>query len=148
MFTLHRVRDPGLPGVKARGGPAWQLGAAMIQVMPDESRRRAILRAVKVLHTLAWAFFAGCILAIPWFAWKRQMDVVIVLIAIVAVEVAVLVANRMVCPLTDVAARYTDERHDNFDIYLPLLLARYNKHIFGTLYAADLVYALLQFRGS
>jgi hypothetical protein len=32
------------------------------------------------------------------------------------------------------AARYTDDRADNFDIYLPLWLARYNKHIFGFLF--------------
>ena len=120
----------------------------MIQVTPDESRRRAMLRAVKLLHTLAWAFFAGCIVAIPWFAWRRELDVVAVLVAIVTVEVAVLVANRMRCPLTDVAARYTDDRRDNFDIYLPLLVARYNKHFFGTFFALDLVYVLLQWRGS
>jgi hypothetical protein len=25
----------------------------------------AVLRAVKILHTIAWLFFAGCILALP-----------------------------------------------------------------------------------
>lgn len=39
------------------------------------------------------------------------------------------------CPLTDLAGRYTEERVDNFDIYLPLWLARRNKMIFGTLFA-------------
>ncbi|MBB1092471.1 hypothetical protein HUU61_14375 [Rhodopseudomonas palustris] len=42
----------------------------------------------------------------------------------------------MRCPLTAVAARYTDERADNFDIYLPIWLARHNRLIFGTLFAA------------
>ncbi|MBK6688923.1 MAG: hypothetical protein IPG45_30935 [Deltaproteobacteria bacterium] len=32
-------------------------------------------------------------------------------------------------------------RADNFDIFLPLWLARYNKHIFGGLYVLALVYA-------
>jgi hypothetical protein len=49
--------------------------------------------------------------------------------------------------LTDVAARYTDARQDNFDIYLPLWLARHNKSIFGTLYAAGLLFALARWRG-
>lgn len=40
-------------------------------------------------------------------------------------------------------ARYTDDRRDNFDIYLPLLMARYNKEIFGTLYVAGLVFGLV-----
>jgi hypothetical protein len=30
----------------------------------------------------------------------------------------------MRCPLTGIAARYTDDRRDNFDIYLPPWLAR------------------------
>jgi hypothetical protein len=38
-------------------------------------------------------------------------------------------------PLTDLAGRYTEDRRDNFDIYLPLWLARRNKTIFGTLFA-------------
>jgi hypothetical protein len=34
------------------------------------------------------------------------------------------------------AGRYTDERADDFDIYLPLWLARHNKTIFGVLLVA------------
>jgi hypothetical protein len=37
------------------------------------------------------------------------------------------------------AARYTEDRRSNFDIYLPEWLARYNKEIFGTLYLAAMV---------
>jgi hypothetical protein len=59
------------------------------------------------------------------------------------VEVLVLLLNRWRCPLTDVAARYTDDRRDNFDIHLPLWLARNNKTIFGGLFAIGLAYALL-----
>ena len=51
----------------------------------------------------------------------------------------VLVFNRWRCPLTDIAAQYTDDRRDNFDIYLPLWLARYNKHIFGWLFVLGLI---------
>lgn len=104
------------------------------------------LRIVKVVHTVVWAFFAACILAIPYFAWCRQLDTAWALIAIVTVEVAVLIANRMRCPLTGVAARYTDDRRDNFDIYLPLWLARHNKFIFGTLFGAGIVYTAVQWR--
>ena len=108
--------------------------------MRDESA----LRAVKVTHTLAWAFFAGCILAIPYFAWRSQLRTAVILIIVVMIEVAVLFANRMRCPLTDVAARYTSDRRDNFDIYLPLWLASYNKHIFGTLFAMGVAYTVLK----
>ena len=106
----------------------------------------AALRTVKLLHTVAWAFFAGCILLVPLAAWQRRFDVALVLIMIVTVEVAVLVWNGFKCPLTDVAARYTDDRRDNFDIYLPLWLARYNKHIFGSLFAAGILFTLIQWK--
>jgi hypothetical protein len=105
------------------------------------------LRAVKVTHTLAWAFFAGCILAIPFFAWRSQLRMAVILIVVVMIEVAVLFANRMRCPLTDVAARYTTDRRDNFDIYLPLWIARYNKHIFGTLFVIGVAYTLVKSLG-
>ena len=63
---------------------------------------------------------------------------------VVLFEVAVLMLNQFRCPLTDVAARYTDDRRDNFDIYLPLWLARYNKTIFGLLYVAGVLYAFIR----
>jgi hypothetical protein len=51
-------------------------------------------------------------------------------------ECLVLAVNRGRCPLTNLAARYTDERAANFDIYLPEWLARHNKSIFGLLFVA------------
>lgn len=104
----------------------------------------AALRAVKVVHTLAWALFAGCILALPIVAWRGQFDVALLLIAIVSVEVLVLLANRLRCPLTNIAARFTDDRRANFDIYLPLWIARYNKQIFGPLFMAGIALTVVQ----
>lgn len=97
------------------------------------------LRAVKVAHTVVWAFFAGCIFAVPVFAWRGDVRRAAVLIGVVCVEVLVLVLNRWRCPLTPVAARYTEDRRDNFDIYLPEWLARHNKVIFGALYLAGVI---------
>lgn len=105
------------------------------------------LRVVKVVHTLVWALFAGCIVAIPIVAWRRNIDGALVLIAIVGVEVLVLLVNRLRCPLTDIAASYTQDRRDNFDIYLPLWIARYNKHIFGALFAGGILYTAMIWRG-
>jgi hypothetical protein len=100
------------------------------------------LRSIKGIHTLVWAVFAGCILAIPFVACIGNLPVAWGLIGFVFLEVVVLAANRMRCPLTDVAGRYTAERQDNFDIYLPLWLARHNKTIFGGLYIAGIVYTV------
>ena len=103
----------------------------------------APLRAIKVVHTIIWAFFAGCVIAIPVAAWAGQLDVAFILAAVVLVEVIVLLVNGMSCPLTAVAARHTSDRAPNFDIYLPRWLAQHNKSIFGALYVAGVVYALV-----
>jgi len=107
----------------------------------------ATLRAVKAVHTIVWGFFAGCIFAIPVFAWRGEFFGAALLIAIVSVEVVIIVANHWRCPLTGVAGRYTDERDDNFDIYLPLWLARHNKRIFGGLFAAGVFFTLGRWQG-
>jgi hypothetical protein len=108
-----------------------------------------VLTVIKLLHTAVWALFVACILGIFAAAGSGRLVLAGVLIGVVLIEVLVLLFNRMKCPLTDVAARYTSERADNFDIYLPLWLARYNKQVFGTLYVLGVVFTLLvwlQFR--
>lgn len=105
---------------------------------------RVSLLGIKLIHTAAWAFFAGCIVALPIAAWYEAYTLVAVLTGFVLIEVAILAANGMRCPLTAVAARYTEDRRDNFDIYLPLWLARYNKVIFGWLFVAALGFTLLR----
>jgi len=89
---------------------------------------------IKLLHTAVWALMAGAILALPIFALVRNFRWALILTALVVGECAVLALNRGRCPLTDVAARFTDNRAPNFDIYLPVWLARNNKAIFGTLF--------------
>lgn len=102
------------------------------------------LRLVKTAHTAVWALFVACILAIPVFAWAGRFVPVFWLTGIVLAEILVLALNRWQCPLTGLAARYTSDRTDNFDIYLPLWLARYNKLIFGSLFIAGQVFVLLR----
>jgi hypothetical protein len=98
------------------------------------------LTAIKLAHTAAWALFAGCIVAIPIAAALGALTLAAILILVVTVEVLILAANRCRCPLTNVAARYTDDRRDNFDIYLPRWLARHNKLLFGTLFVAGVAF--------
>jgi len=68
-------------------------------------------------------------------------------IGLVVVEVVVLAINRLRCPLTDVAARYTDDRRPNFDIYLPVWIAKYNKEIFGPLFAGGTLFTVARWAG-
>lgn len=112
--------------------------------MPAPTKRRALLVGIKLLHTAIWFFFAACIVAIPVAGALRRFRAAALLIGVVLVECAVLALNRRRCPLTDLAARYTSERADNFDIYLPLWLARHNKTIFGTLFALGVLFVLVR----
>lgn len=96
-----------------------------------------VLWRIKLLHTVIWALFASAILAIPIVALFGALRLALWLSLLVLVEVAVLLVNRMHCPLTGIAGRHTADRADNFDIFLPAWLARHNKLIFGTMFAAD-----------
>ena len=111
------------------------------------TRDRAALQAVKVVHTIVWTMFAGCIVTIPVAAWRGHFGAALVLTALVSAEVLVLAGNHMRCPLTDVAARYTEDRSDNFDICLPLWLARYNKVSFGWLFVAGVLVLIARWYG-
>lgn len=106
-----------------------------------------MLVAIKLLHTVVWAFFAACVVAIPVAALSGRIQMGALLASVVLAEVVVLALNRWTCPLTPIASRYTADRRDNFDIYLPEWLARHNKTIFGSLYAlglATLLYTWLR----
>ena len=93
-------------------------------------------------HTAIWAFFVACILAIWVFALQARYGAAALMTGIVLIEVIVLSLNGWRCPLTAVAGRYTHDRRANFDIYLPVWIARNNKLIFGSLYGAGIALTL------
>jgi hypothetical protein len=95
------------------------------------------LTAIKLLHTAIWAFLAGCILALPIAGFMHRFDLAMILTALTLVECGTLALNRGRCPLTEWAARFSVDLSDNFDIFLPNWLARYNKSIFGTLFVVN-----------
>jgi hypothetical protein len=93
-----------------------------------------MLTAIKVLHTVVWAFLAAAIVALPFLAVQGAFRWVAILSVLIWVECGVLLANGWKCPMTDLAAKYTADRSPNFDIYMPNWLARHNKTIFGALF--------------
>jgi hypothetical protein len=48
-------------------------------------------------------------------------------------EIIVIVINAWRCPLTNIARKYSRDEAANFDIYLPEIIARYNKEIFSVI---------------
>ena len=93
-----------------------------------------MLTAIKILHTVIWAFLAAGILVLPVAGVLRRFRWAAILTVIILLECGVLAANGGRCPLTDLAARYTIDRNSNFDIYLPNWLAENNKVVFGWLF--------------
>jgi hypothetical protein len=86
---------------------------------------------VKAIHTLIWIFFNVVIFYLLYAVIAGTIDKwVWIGLALFALEGIVLLIFRMKCPLTVVARRYSDSTKDNFDIYLPNWLAKYNKLIY------------------
>jgi hypothetical protein len=68
-------------------------------------------------------------------------------IGLIVLEGIVLLIFNKRCPLTIVARKYSDSQKDNFDIYLPNWLAKYNKLIYTTLFVliiGRLIYRILK----
>ena len=102
-----------------------------------------MLQLIKILHTIIWAFLAGIIFYILYAGITGHITKwVWVAIGMVVLEIFALLLNGWACPLTPIASKYTNERQDNFDIYLPLWLARYNKIIFSILFIAGVLMVL------
>jgi hypothetical protein len=108
----------------------------------DSARKLFLVRA---LHTGIWFAFATTIIALPFVALWGDAQFGLWLAAFISIEVVVLLANRMRCPLRDVAGRYTEDRADGFDIYLPGWLAARTKIIFTPILALGLALLALRF---
>jgi hypothetical protein len=103
------------------------------------------LRVVKAIHTLVWAIMASAVFYVLYVGVSgEKQGFVWLAVGLIGLETGVLLINRWRCPLSDVAARYTEEQRDNFDIYLPQWLARHNKTIFGIMFGIGLLLVLLR----
>lgn len=98
------------------------------------------LRTVKLIHTLVWIFMVAVIFYVLYCGITNRVNLFTWLaVSVVVLEGAVLAAFKMMCPLTIIARKYSGSTKDNFDIYLPLLIARYNKQIFTTIFVLGLL---------
>lgn len=107
----------------------------------ERSRKSSrILFALKVLHTVIWAFYALTILYILYAAIVDRIGTLLWIgVALVVVEGVILLINGGRCPLTRLAEKYTDQDDANFDIFLPKWLAENNKAIFTPVFLAAIV---------
>lgn len=111
--------------------------------MPTRPETKLVL--IKMTHTIIWAMFVTIIGFVWWSGLTSQITIYSwIAVASVLLEGLVLAIFKGSCPLTVVARKYSNSDKDNFDIYLPNWLAKYNKLIFTTLYLVGL--ALMLFR--
>lgn len=95
---------------------------------------------VKLFHTAIWAFFVAVICYVPYCGLADDLSgYTWIAIGLVMAEGLVLRLFKGYCPLTLIARNYSDATADNFDIFLPNWLARYNKLIFTSLYLLGLI---------
>lgn len=98
------------------------------------------LTRIKLFHTAIWAIMAAAILYILYSGLTGKVTTFTwISLALALGECVVIALNKWTCPLTPLAAQHTTSREPNFDIYLPLWLAKYNKEIFGSILAVGLL---------
>ncbi len=101
------------------------------------------LFAIKLIHTLIWIFFVIVIFYIVYSGIADKVNVYTWIgIGLIFLEGVVLTIFKMYCPLTLIARNYSDSEKDNFDIFLPNWLAKYNKLIFTTIFIIGLIIVL------
>jgi hypothetical protein len=102
---------------------------------------------IKSIHTLIWLFFNVVIFYLLYAVIVNKIDQwVWICIGLVVAEGFVLVMFKMFCPLTIMARKYSDSNKDNFDIFLPNWLAKYNKLIYTSIFGLAimiLIYRML-----
>lgn len=98
------------------------------------------LRLIKAVHTIIWLCFNLVLGYMLYAVWIDRIDVwVWVCVGLIVGEGLVLILFKYSCPLTVLARRYSNSEKHNFDIYLPEWLAKYNKHIYTSIFIVALL---------
>lgn len=89
------------------------------------------LTLIKIIHTLIWLFFNFVIFYMLYAAIVDKLDKWLWIgYGFIFLEGITLVIFKSFCPVTVLARKYSISSKDNFDIYLPNWLAKYNKLIY------------------
>jgi hypothetical protein len=103
---------------------------------------------IKSIHTIIWLFFNVVIFYLLYAVIVNKIDLwVLICIGLVVGEGLVLTIFKMFCPLTIMARKYSDSTKENFDIFLPNWLAKYNKLIYTIIFGMAiiiLIYRILE----
>ena len=103
------------------------------------------LLTIKLIHTIIWSFFVFVIFYILYSGITNTVNTYTWIgIGLIIGEGLVLLVFKMFCPLTLIARKYSDSQKDNFDIFLPNWLAKYNKLIFTSIFIVGLMIVIVR----
>ena len=103
------------------------------------------LLIIKITHTVIWIFFNFVMGYLLFAVLTNRIDHWVWLgLAAFVVEGIVLLVYGMMCPLTVMARKYSDSSKDNFDIFLPNWLAKYNKTIYTSFLGIIVIILIFQ----
>lgn len=99
------------------------------------------LTIIKLIHTAIWGFFNVVIFYLLYAAvFANKIDTSIwICIGLILLEGIVLLIFKGKCPLTVMARRYSSSASANFDIFLPVWLAKYNKPIYTIIFVISII---------
>lgn len=98
------------------------------------------LLLIKSIHTIIWVFYNVVIFYLLYAVIVNKIDLwVWICIGLVIFEGLILLVFKMFCPLTLLAHKYSDSARENFDIFLPNWLAKYNKLIYTSIFGIAII---------
>ena len=104
------------------------------------------LLLLKLGHTIIWVFFVFMIFFTLYSGITNQINrYTWAAILAVIMEGIVICIFRGRCPLTIITRKYSNSTKDNFDIFLPNWLAKYNKQIFTSLFLIGFLLVLMRY---
>ena len=103
---------------------------------------------IKLIHSIIWLILATATFYILYSGLFNHITIYTwIAIAMIIGEGITLVIFRWACPLTGLARKYSDSQKDNFDIFLPNWIAKYNKTIFTGIFLAGVSLILFRILG-
>jgi hypothetical protein len=92
------------------------------------------LTIIKYSHTAVWLFYNIVIFYLLYAVIADKIDKwVWIGFGLILAEGLILIIFKNICPITVVARKFSNSTKENFDIFLPIWLARYNKIIYSSI---------------
>jgi hypothetical protein len=103
-----------------------------------------MIKIIKTIHTIIWIVMVASIFYILYAGITKTFNNILWFsISLIILEIMVLGINKWTCPLTPIAKKFTSNRDDNFDIYLPKIIAKHNKVIFSIIFIIGITLVIL-----